>query len=255
MVTKDRAELAAQAICNYFNQTYPNKELVIVAQGQPESNKTLRQYVDALNDPSIVMVEVSPTISLASLRNLSVGIARGEFICQWDDDDFHHPARIATHMMYMPNAVASAYSQHLKYFEHTKSLYWIDWSKEEIFWATMLCGAIMFRKDAYRHFNSLLYPEYTGQQHKEEDLNVLQKLVKLGTVVQMPQGHQYIYRYHGKNVYNLAHHELVLDKVVMKPSDLLANRRLLEDTFKSVGLHEAIVRDRESVAFHYNDGV
>jgi hypothetical protein len=71
----------------------------------------------------------------------------------------------------------------------------------------------------------------------------------------MPQGHQYIYRYHGKNVYNLAHHELVLDKVVMKPSDLLANRRLLEDTFKSVGLHEAIVRDRESVAFHYNDGV
>jgi glycosyltransferase involved in cell wall biosynthesis len=199
------------------------------------------------------MVEVSPTISLASLRNLSVGIARGEFICQWDDDDFYHPARIATHMSFMSNAVASAYSQHLKYFEHTKSLYWIDWSHETIFWATMLCGATLFRKDAYRHFNSLLYPEYTVQQNQEEDLNVLQKLVKMGTVVQIPQGYQYIYRFHGKNVYNLAHHELVLDKVIMKSEELLANKRLLEETFKSVGLHEAIVRDRESVAFHYNN--
>jgi glycosyltransferase involved in cell wall biosynthesis len=253
MVTKDRAELAAQAIAHYHNQTYPNKELVIVAQG--EDNTTLKQYVQTLGYSSVTLVEVSPTISLASIRNLSVGIARGEFICQWDDDDFHHPARIATHMQHMSNAMASAYSQHLKYFDYSKELYWIDWSKEQLFWATMLCGAIMFRKDAYRHFKSMLYPEFSVQQHKEEDLNVLKKLIKLGTVVPLLTGHQYIYRFHGKNVYDLAHHKLVLDKTVMSVEDLLVNRRLLEDTFKAVNLREAIVRDRESVAFHYNEGI
>jgi glycosyltransferase involved in cell wall biosynthesis len=253
MVTKDRDELAAQAVCNYFNQTWPNKELVIVAQG--EDNTTLRQYVNALNDPSVVMVEVSPSISLASLRNLSVGIARGEFICQWDDDDLHHPARIATHMRYMDSAIASAYSQHLKYFDFSKELYWIDWSKEELFWATMLCGAILFRKEAYRQFKSLFYPEFTDQQAKEEDLNVLKKLIKLGTVVPLTEGHQYTYRFHGKNVYDLSHHKLVLDKNVMEANDLLARRSLLEDTFKKVGLKEAVVRGRESVAFHYNEVV
>lgn len=251
MVTKDRDALAEEAIRCYRNQTYPNKELVIVAQGTSESNSKLRTHVGT--DPSIVMVEVASSISLAAIRNLSVGIARGEYICQWDDDDLHHPARIATHMSKMNDAVASAYTQHLKLFD--KDLYWIDWSQEPLAWQQMLCGAILFRKSAFRHFKSLLYPEFTGQQHKEEDLNVLKKLVKLGHVVPMTQGHQYIYRFHGKNVYDLAHHRLVLDKVVMKPAELLVNRELLESTFKSVGLREAIVRDRESIAFHYNEVV
>jgi glycosyltransferase involved in cell wall biosynthesis len=33
-------------------------------------------------------------MSLGELRNCSVDAARGEFVCQWDDDDWHAPERL-----------------------------------------------------------------------------------------------------------------------------------------------------------------
>ena len=35
-----------------------------------------------------------PKLTLGELRNLSVQYAQGEYVCQWDDDDYYSPLRL-----------------------------------------------------------------------------------------------------------------------------------------------------------------
>ncbi len=88
---RERYPLARIAIECFKNQTYPNRELLIVNHG-PES------LADA--DPRIRELRIikKNTDTIGDLRNFGLKHAAGEFILNWDDDDWHHPERIATQM-------------------------------------------------------------------------------------------------------------------------------------------------------------
>ncbi|MGE0715675.1 MAG: glycosyltransferase [Alphaproteobacteria bacterium] len=94
MVTARRFEQARLAIRCFQRQTYPNLELVVVDSSPDDA---LARHVAALDDRRIRHVH-SPgdRRSLGALRNLSVGLAAGDLVAIWDDDDLSHPARIAT---------------------------------------------------------------------------------------------------------------------------------------------------------------
>lgn len=75
MVSKPGREgFAEQAIADFEAQTWPadRRELVIIRDEQAEG------------------------VLLGDLRNLSLDAAKGDIFIQWDDDDRHHPERIAT---------------------------------------------------------------------------------------------------------------------------------------------------------------
>jgi glycosyltransferase involved in cell wall biosynthesis len=40
------------------------------------------------------VVKREPGRTLGSLRNLDIEMAQGEYVCQWDDDDWYHAGRI-----------------------------------------------------------------------------------------------------------------------------------------------------------------
>jgi hypothetical protein len=90
MVTRGNPDFVAAAMRSFQRQSYPNTELVIVAQTMPDH---LRQL--AADDPRIRLVEAGANLSLGALRNLSVASARGEIVCQWDDDDLYGTDRVA----------------------------------------------------------------------------------------------------------------------------------------------------------------
>jgi glycosyltransferase involved in cell wall biosynthesis len=96
MITRCRPRLAAVAIECFRAQTWPRRELVIVDHGASEE---LGRYVERLGDRRIRHVPLGPSRTpLGTLRNRSLAEARGDWICQWDDDDLSHPARIAMQM-------------------------------------------------------------------------------------------------------------------------------------------------------------
>ena len=249
-VTKNRFDLLIKSISCYRNQSYSNKELIIVSQSDQSTNDRIRAYLK--DQPDVLFVTVSESKSLGLLRNLSVELATGELLCQWDDDDISHPHRLATqYSMLDTYSVACLYTQHLKYFANTNELYWIDWSQESLPLHRFLPGTVMFRKKIYSKFHGMFYPEHGRQSSKEEDMCVLNKLMKSGDVVDVNKGYQYIYVYHGQNVYDIRHHQLVFDKVVMNAVDLQRNSHLINETLKAGNFQTVNVRSLEERAFVY----
>lgn len=259
MVTCGRVQHVIRAIRCYLHQTYPNLELVIVSQGSPEANEQIRRYVRSLQRRDVRFYDAPQRLSLGAMRNLSCEIAFGDIICQWDDDDLYHPTRVVAQyktLISYSKHTASAFSKFLKYYHEQRELYWCDWSGEGKDSSRFLCGSVMFYKKLFHRYKSAFYPETGEQSDREEDLNVLCKLLDYGTVAAVGGGYQYLYAYHGNNTYSLQHHLLTLltnsGKHVASVDELLVSRSLLTRVLGVLPLDPPIhVRSLTETAFTF----
>lgn len=92
MVTANRRNLARRAVECFLKQTYENKELVIVDDGKED-------YAPILSDVpahqlKYIKLKKEPDFVLGKLRNKSLEYASGDYLIQWDDDDWYHQDRI-----------------------------------------------------------------------------------------------------------------------------------------------------------------
>lgn len=254
MVTSGRYELMKKSIKCYIDQTYSNKELIVLSQATPEINNQIKEHIDSLGRKDIQFIWCSPKMALGGMRNLSVELSTGDVLCQWDDDDLYHPFRLVTQFKYLNHdgAVASCYRQHLKYYQTTGEIYWIDWSIERQEFERYLPGTIMFWKKHFYYFNNILYPEKGDCSYKEEDLCLLQRFLLEGKIACVDEGHHYFYVYHGNNIYWLEHHNLVLAKRVLTTEELLDRKDLICETMSLVGITDPVkIRSLEGVAFEW----
>ena len=104
MVTANRADIARVAIECFSEQTWPNKELVIIDDGVEDYSDLIASFDCADLVRYIKLQPANPRLSLGELRNLSIEQARGEWCVQWDDDEWYHPERLAIQL----NAAALA---------------------------------------------------------------------------------------------------------------------------------------------------
>lgn len=102
-----RNQLAIKSIISFLAQTWINKELVVINDGEPLGADHWSQ--PAQNGyPAVEIREIMiaypaihpapPRLTLGELRNRGLQEAKGEYICQWDDDDFSHEERIERQM-------------------------------------------------------------------------------------------------------------------------------------------------------------
>ncbi|HYC38174.1 MAG TPA: glycosyltransferase [Usitatibacter sp.] len=93
-VTRARVPLLRRAVACFQRQGHAQRELVVVYDAD---DVPTRRYLEELGDDRVRAVEApaSPRMKLGSLRNLAVESARGAFIAQWDDDDWHAPDRLS----------------------------------------------------------------------------------------------------------------------------------------------------------------
>jgi hypothetical protein len=86
-----RYPLARIAVRCFKRQRYPSKELLIINHGD-------ESLADADTRVREIRVKKRKRDTVGDLRNLGLEHAWGDFILNWDDDDWHHPARIAAQM-------------------------------------------------------------------------------------------------------------------------------------------------------------
>ena len=88
------------AIESFRQQTWPNKELLILNQSfhQPHSYRLLEDGWEKGEGYSIAEYHVLPIQPLGTARNQLLEHARGEWLLPWDDDDWSHPERITRQM-------------------------------------------------------------------------------------------------------------------------------------------------------------
>jgi len=90
MPTADRRRFISHAIKCYSAQDYPNKELIIVDDGDDPVEDIVPH-----GENGIHYYRSSPRKRIGYKRNLCCDIARGEIIVHWDDDDWSAPWRVS----------------------------------------------------------------------------------------------------------------------------------------------------------------
>jgi len=98
MVTANRVDIARVAIECFERQTWINKELVIIDDGDEDYSDMISSFACVDQVRYIKLTASSPRLSLGELRNMSIEEARGEWCVQWDDDEWYHPERLAVQL-------------------------------------------------------------------------------------------------------------------------------------------------------------
>lgn len=92
MVTADRPRLMKRALHGYLNQTHDNKQIVIIDDGATDLEDPLSMI--PADELTYRKLDSTANYTLGALRNLSLKEASGDYLVQWDDDDWYHPERI-----------------------------------------------------------------------------------------------------------------------------------------------------------------
>ena len=87
-LTRNRRNWLPQAIQCFLNQTYQDRELLIVSDGEH-----IRDLIPEV--PGLIRHIVVPDQTLiGTKRNIGCDLSSGDLIAHWDDDDFSGPQRL-----------------------------------------------------------------------------------------------------------------------------------------------------------------
>jgi glycosyltransferase involved in cell wall biosynthesis len=208
-VSSNRLSLLKEAIACFRAQTYSNREMVIAVTGSQRYYNAIEDHLDYLGSSDVRLVRADPSICLGAARNLTIDAARGEYLCQWDDDDLYHPERlrIQYEALHRADADASFLTDLLQFYADESAMYWLDWTLyaprgED---KTMLPGSMLVRRDP-----RLRYPESGEHAAWGEDNDYRTQVFKhLRPVGVSGRGYLYLYRYHGRNIYGREHHRIL----------------------------------------------
>jgi glycosyltransferase involved in cell wall biosynthesis len=192
----------------FLNQTYRDRELVVVYQSDDEAT---RQFLAQLRETSIHPVEVpaAPRLSLGSLRNIARQAGTGTYVAQWDDDDWCSPARLAEQMAAIRETGkrGCVLTRWTLYDYLTKRAYV---SGERRWEATIVVERAILPS----------YPDVA----KREDTPVVDELNRQGQLTLLDRPELYIYTYHGKNTWDRHHWEQILS--VSRPLGRKTSRQM-----------------------------
>lgn len=249
-----RLEHFERSLRCYEDQTYPNRELVIVNEGPPEYQHMLAERVKHRSDVRLEFLRGRYT--LGGLRNIAVGLAFGDLWVQWDDDDFNMPNRLAVQSHYLlrnPEAKACFLSEQLHYYFPTRQLFWNNWQihsgGHKRFGA--IPGTILAHKDGF----SYRYPSSGDWARAGEDSVLVGDMCRIdptSVVLLSGYGHMHIYSYHGKNVWDVEHHLNISRVRGMSCAHMIKNRELLVQTLRYMDFSDTVnVMGSEGLAFIY----
>lgn len=193
-ITHNRPELLLHSIISFEHQNYPNKELVVSYPNTDETSRNMIEKVIRLSQLNVIQVEREKEESLGRARNLAVRNANGDYICTWDDDDWHHPERLT----YQMNAIlsdqqykASMIRRVILYNKVTSTAYLsasYNWS------GTLLCEKELIKQHPHQATNRLEDTPLILFLESEKYLYHIEDIYEL-----------YIYVNHGSNLLDPIH--------------------------------------------------
>ena len=195
-VTREKPQLLLGAINCFFSQTYENKELIIVYENDDLKTTNLLNKIIQKNVKK-VEVKRSSKINLGELRNIAVNNSNGEYVCQWDDDDWYHVGRLEFQFeVIRESGLAGSILTQWTVFDKTTNKAYV--SNKRLWEGSILCKKSIMQELAYQN------------QKMGEDTAVIDYLSSkkyLFPINDTPN--LYIYVYHGMNTWDYNHWSLV----------------------------------------------
>lgn len=189
-ITKGRVDLLARSIECFRRQTFQPCELLVLFESE---DLQTRNRLSTFKVPQVRFVEVpSAGLTLGDLRNMSINEAQGEFIAQWDDDDWYAPERLAAQMSAIESTGKSAcvLSRWTMFDMATKQAYLSAKRPWE--------GSLVARRSSL-----LTYPS----KSLSEEVPVIVRLAAANQLALLDRPDLYIYVQHGGNAWPRRHWE------------------------------------------------
>lgn len=92
MPTADRGPFVRQALRAFAAQTYPDRELIVVDDGESSVASLCR------DTPGVRYIRLRDYTTTGAKLNIGIEAARGEVIQRFDDDDYYGPEFLATQL-------------------------------------------------------------------------------------------------------------------------------------------------------------
>jgi len=182
MPTRDRFEQVQFAVAAFRRQTWPNRELIVLDQNR---DGRLANWIQSLDDPTIRLFPLPGVREpLGTIRNLTVDISSGTFLCNWDDDDMQHPARleIAAAAIAATNAVVCTLIR-------------------ETVWIPAIQGFGV--RQIWPYVNTVMVHRATNLRYlplpRGEDVPPVHGLIAQGRAIMLDLPELYLYVMHGRN--------------------------------------------------------
>ena len=112
---KDRLWCLPDALRSWAEQTYPNRELIVVSE-DPEVADALPKH------PAIAFRDCKVGATVGHKRNLAIDWAHGDIIAHFDSDDYSHPERLAEQVKALKRYPAQVCGYHTLRFLHTSGM-------------------------------------------------------------------------------------------------------------------------------------
>lgn len=223
MVTQPgRETLSRISMMDFARQDHPHRELVVVHDGRADHHRRLTAMASRFSRDLIRVVHTGPGQTLGALRNLAVQSALGEYVCQWDDDDRHHPQRLAIQWNALQEHQGEAcfLCDQLHLFVKTAELYWDDWTAEA-YPFNLVQGTIMARRECL--------PAYRDIGRGEDTQLLIDLLEKEARICRVKgAGWCYVYVHHDSNVWSEGHHRAISRAKALGPAALLQRYAMLK---------------------------
>ena len=168
-----RMALLAEAVADFVGQSHDARELVLLHDGDGLDHADIVALAARYPQAAIRVVQSAPGQSLGALRNH--GAAVGYLVDQ------------------------------LHWFTAEDALFWDDWDSEP-FPLNLIQGSILARRDIMPPYPDLPRGEDTLHTHRMLRLAATEGF---GVSRLRGAGWCYIYRHHGQNVWNEAHHRAI----------------------------------------------
>lgn len=189
-VTEKRSDKLKRAIKCFLDQTYPNKELIVLYKDNDQDTISLLQNYP----PSVIFAafDGNKKLTLGEKRNISIDRSTGKYICNWDDDDWYHPERLASQFRALESTKSDAcvLAYYLIFDETRKQGYLSHFRTWE---STIMCS-----KRVIKH------TRYPALDRNEDNEFVTQLIIK-SRLYPLILPVMYIYVYHGKNTCSEEH--------------------------------------------------
>jgi glycosyltransferase involved in cell wall biosynthesis len=192
MVTANRKRFFKRSLLSYRRQTYKNKELIILDDGKEDLTPLLTDFPEG--EITYLRIEKKKENVLGHLRNLTLEKASGDYITQWDDDDWYHPDRIMTQL----NVLQQGYdvctiSNTLMHIDESPYFHkpYISYFRRGT------PGSIMHRRDG-----DIRYP---ALRRSEDDVYLRQWATRRYTKLPKSYAHLFIRCFHGANTWDMKH--------------------------------------------------
>ena len=195
--TRNHPSIVSRAIECFNNQTYLNRELILVADVDSPYIEFLKQFTSE----TIKLFYAPKDSILGAIRNISVDNASGEYIAQWDDDNIHHKDRLAQ-----------------QYYNIKKH------NKEACFLKRVLIHDVLNNvKGISRHGRGIestivalkkSLPRYDNNTRVAEDLPAKVFFMEHNKSVTLDEPQLYIYNIHNNNTCKLHHLRDMIDVII-----------------------------------------